>query len=250
MAKRSAIENKLALHIRAVKLPEPVEEFEFHPSRKWRFDFAWPDLKIAAECEGAIGIRKSKSGKVYSGRHTSKDGFEADLEKYNEAILHGWDVLRFSATTVSTGRAVNMLEQVVALKNEQLASQAQAETEIDIPGIQFDGALGDLVSAIGVGSVLALTRRLGGGEYYVPKVPKTNHPLTLALGISTCNRLCAHYAGSRIEIPTKGVFRELRDRAISRALSNGVDQNVLAAQFGLTCRHIRNIRAQGQAAIA
>ena len=25
------------------------QEFKFHPDRKWRFDFAWPEQKIAIE---------------------------------------------------------------------------------------------------------------------------------------------------------------------------------------------------------
>src|SRR5690606_39740371 len=52
----SALEDALALHIRAHKLPEPVREYRFHPERRWRFDFAWPDLRVAAEVEGGIHI--------------------------------------------------------------------------------------------------------------------------------------------------------------------------------------------------
>jgi hypothetical protein len=67
-------------------MPEPVREYEFHPDRKWRFDFAWPDRKVAAECEGATWSR---------GRHTRGAGFQADCEKYNAAAVMGWRVLRF-----------------------------------------------------------------------------------------------------------------------------------------------------------
>ncbi|MFT6915612.1 MAG: hypothetical protein ACJAWL_001922 [Motiliproteus sp.] len=150
-------------------------------------------------------------------------------------------MVRFSAQTVTSGRAINILERLIGIKQEQIVEQEQAA---ELPPMAFEGALGDLVMAIGVNSALTLTRRLGGNEYYVPKVPKPGHPLTLALGVSVCNRLCAHYAGTRIDIPSKGVFREQRDRIITKALGRGVDQNVLAAQYGLTCRHIRNIRAQ------
>jgi hypothetical protein len=30
-------------------LPEPVKEFLFYDGRKWRFDFAWPELQLAFE---------------------------------------------------------------------------------------------------------------------------------------------------------------------------------------------------------
>lgn len=66
-------------------LPEPVREYRFHPTRRWRFDFAWPDAKVAVECEGGIWSR---------GRHVRGRGFESDCEKYNAATLLGWRVFR------------------------------------------------------------------------------------------------------------------------------------------------------------
>ena len=69
-------------------LPVPVEEYNFDAElgRRHRFDFAWPDRKIAVEVEGnAWGV---KGG----GRHMQ----DSDLEKYNIAATLGWRVLRFS----------------------------------------------------------------------------------------------------------------------------------------------------------
>ncbi len=66
-------------------LPEPVAEHRFHPTRRWRFDYAWPDHRVALEVEGGIW-----SG----GRHTRGAGYLGDLEKYNAATLLGWRVLR------------------------------------------------------------------------------------------------------------------------------------------------------------
>lgn len=68
-------------------LPAPEREYVFHKKRKWRFDFAWPDLLIAVEVEGGIWV---------GGRHVRGEGYEADCEKYNEAQLAGWMVLRFT----------------------------------------------------------------------------------------------------------------------------------------------------------
>lgn len=103
----SAIEGMLALHIRAAKLPAPVREFRFDAIRKWRFDFAWPDYMIAAECEGATWTL---------GRHTSGKGFESDCHKYNHAARDGWKVFRFTSGMVKTGEALQMIEQ--ALKTD------------------------------------------------------------------------------------------------------------------------------------
>lgn len=66
-------------------LPEPVREHRFHPTRQWRFDFAWPDLRIAVEIDGR-------------GRHQTVDGARKDMAKHNAAVLLGWRVLRFPAT--------------------------------------------------------------------------------------------------------------------------------------------------------
>ncbi len=65
-------------------LPKPVDEFRFHPTRRWRFDYAWPDKKIAIEIHGATHR---------GGRHVTGKGFAADREKMNEAQLLGWIVI-------------------------------------------------------------------------------------------------------------------------------------------------------------
>lgn len=77
-------------------LPEPLPEYRFHPTRKWRFDYAWPDEKVAIEIEGGIWT---------SGRHTRGSGFSRDMEKYNMAGKLGWRVFRFSPHQFRKGEA-------------------------------------------------------------------------------------------------------------------------------------------------
>lgn len=101
---KSTIEETLALHIRANKLPEPVREHRFHPDRKWRFDFAFLDQKVAAECEGAIYV---------NGRHTRGSGFEKDCEKYNAAMTLGWRVFKFTRRMVEQGTAIAQLREAL-----------------------------------------------------------------------------------------------------------------------------------------
>jgi hypothetical protein len=69
----------------AAGLPEPVAEYRFDPTRRWRFDFAFVESRLALEVEG---------GAWSSGRHTRGSGFVADIEKYNAATLAHWRVLR------------------------------------------------------------------------------------------------------------------------------------------------------------
>lgn len=85
-------------------LPRPEREFTFHPTRKWRFDYAFPDHKLAVEVEGAIWTQ---------GRHTRGKGYLGDLEKYNSAVLHGWKVLRYTPQQVQSGEAVEDVKAVI-----------------------------------------------------------------------------------------------------------------------------------------
>jgi very-short-patch-repair endonuclease len=95
----SKLEETLALQIRALNLPKPEREYKFC-CRKWRFDFAYPEYKIAIECEGGVGT---------GGRHTRREGFANDCFKYNTATINGWSVLRFTSEMIYSGNAIDML---------------------------------------------------------------------------------------------------------------------------------------------
>ena len=94
----------LLLQIRAVGLPMPVEEFRFHPKRKWRFDLCWQSQKLAVEIEG---------GTWSHGRHTRGKGFRLDCEKYAEALCLGWRVLRVTTDMVNDGTALGYVERIL-----------------------------------------------------------------------------------------------------------------------------------------
>lgn len=86
------------------KLPMPVEEHRFHPVRKWRFDLAFPEHKVAIEVHGAV---------FSGGRHTRGMGFENDREKNNEAQIMGWTVLEYSTGQVLDGVPILDLKRVL-----------------------------------------------------------------------------------------------------------------------------------------
>jgi very-short-patch-repair endonuclease len=73
-------------------LPEPATEYQFHPKRKWRMDFAWPALYVFVECDG---------GTYSGGRHTRGAGYELDAEKWNAAAVMGWRGLTFTTTMLN-----------------------------------------------------------------------------------------------------------------------------------------------------
>ena len=103
-ARRRALEDRLAQQIRAMQLPSPDREYLFHPTRRWRVDFAWPEFWLLVEVEGL-----SPAG----GRHQRIAGFEADAEKYAEAQRLGWTVLRLSPTQVRTGAGVRIISDLL-----------------------------------------------------------------------------------------------------------------------------------------
>jgi very-short-patch-repair endonuclease len=99
------LESIFLQQLKAVGLNPPAIEYRFHPSRRWRFDFAWPDKKIAVEVEG---------GTFASGRHVRGKGFNGDCHKYNSAALAGWTVLRGDAIMVKSGELLAYVEVLLA----------------------------------------------------------------------------------------------------------------------------------------
>jgi len=81
-----------------------VVEFMFHPTRKWRFDYAIPAAQVAIEVEG---------GAYTQGRHTRGRGFEADMEKYNTAEAMGWHVLRFTPEWLCAPKTIELVHRTV-----------------------------------------------------------------------------------------------------------------------------------------
>lgn len=101
----SAFERLFDMHLKAHKIAGFERELVFHPERKWRFDFANTEHRIAVEIDG--GIFGKKSG------HNTGSGILRKMEKMNEAQRLGWRVFSFSTGQVSTGEAVNYLLEVL-----------------------------------------------------------------------------------------------------------------------------------------
>jgi len=77
---------------RAIGGPPLDREVRFHPTRRWRLDFAHLTSRVAIEIEG---------GAWSGGRHTRGAGFITDCEKYNNATLLGWTIFRLPAPMVT-----------------------------------------------------------------------------------------------------------------------------------------------------
>lgn len=99
-------EEQLALHLKAHKI-QFRREYEFHPARHWKLDFALVGEKLAIEVEGGIAL---------IGRHQRPEGFIEDMYKYNALIVQGWRLLRFSTHMVMTGEAIETVLQVLGIR--------------------------------------------------------------------------------------------------------------------------------------
>jgi len=80
----------IELILKSLKL-EYVKEYKGIPNRKFRFDYFVPSLNLAIEYEG---VYSKKS------RHTTVSGYSKDATKYNLAIIHGYRLLRYTASNV------------------------------------------------------------------------------------------------------------------------------------------------------
>ena len=88
-------------------LPRPVEEYKFHPTRRWEFDFAWPEYRLALEVDGGLymGYHGKKS------RHSGGTGQLKDMEKFNAAAVLGWRVLKFTPQQLMTSTTILTIRQ-------------------------------------------------------------------------------------------------------------------------------------------
>lgn len=103
-------ERSFETQLRFINAPAAVREHRFDPVRKWRFDFAWPDLLVAVEIEG---------GSFIQGRHTRGESFKADCVKYCEAAIAGWLVLRVTTAMVDDGSAVSLLGRALWARSQR-----------------------------------------------------------------------------------------------------------------------------------
>ena len=134
-------------------IDSPSPEFKFHPTRQWRFDRAWEYHRVAVEIEGGVygkPIRCQDCGTLVRG--TKKDGsfgkeitvasghrgferFISDKEKYNEAAMLGWAILRFVREDIlgQPFETVEKIRQALSLRQCRVSMvEGLSEQEINI----------------------------------------------------------------------------------------------------------------------
>ena len=106
----SKLEAKFLFLWRCLDGPKLEIEYRFHPKRKWRADFVHLPSKTLIEIEGGAWV---------GGRHNRGGGFVKDAEKYLEATLAGWCVVRLTEKQVEVewiDRLIAFLSTLPAVK--------------------------------------------------------------------------------------------------------------------------------------
>lgn len=87
-------------------LPDPVPEYRFHPTRKWRIDYLFEanGRRVALEVEGGVWT---------GGRHTTGKGFMGDMEKYNAISTAGIVLLRTTPDRLMTAETIELVKQAL-----------------------------------------------------------------------------------------------------------------------------------------
>ncbi len=85
-------------------LPEPVREYPFHGTRKWRFDYAWPRFRVAVEREGGLWSKEAGA----KAAHAMPLAILRDMAKGNAAAILGWRVLRYTPEQLLQGAVAEL----------------------------------------------------------------------------------------------------------------------------------------------
>ena len=115
----SKLESQFLFLWRVAGGPPLEREVKFHPTRKWRADFGHLESRTLIEIEGGIFMRAG-------GRHTRGGGYANDAEKYLEAALAGWTVLRLTERQLEIG----FIERIVALLNTPRAGERRSNSDL------------------------------------------------------------------------------------------------------------------------
>lgn len=70
-----------------LNLPSPQKEYKPGTVRKYKLDYAWPDIKVGIELNGGIFMKK--------GGHNSISGLLRDYERMNYLQILGWLIIQF-----------------------------------------------------------------------------------------------------------------------------------------------------------
>lgn len=86
--------------------PTPLPEYKFDKTRRWKFDYAIPEIKLAIELNGGV--------------HRIKDRYLKDLEKLNHAAIQGWMVIQVDNNQVKDLSCEKIIRQAFLAAKEKI----------------------------------------------------------------------------------------------------------------------------------
>nr|WP_235661266.1 Mor transcription activator family protein [Candidatus Hamiltonella defensa] len=105
--------------------------------------------------------------------------------------------------------------------------------------------LQEMTDLLGPALTCKLGQSMGGARVYIPKKIQANDPLALLLGGQDAERLCAYYAGTVLDLPSKYFFRAVRNHHIRQDYHSGnltgSRADHLALKYGLSRRQVLNV---------
>lgn len=103
-------------------------------------------------------------------------------------------------------------------------------------------SLRELVRVLGQADALRLVSSHGGARITVPKTPKADHPLRLALSEAAFLHLVAEYGGEAMDLPKGDAYmRELRHEQVRECRRQKLTVDEIAEATGYSRRHVLNI---------
>jgi hypothetical protein len=109
---------------KAYGIPPPKSEYRFHPKRKWRFDFSWPENLVAVEVQGGVWTH---------GKHGRASGIVKDYEKLNSAQILGWIVLQILPSDIKNGSAATTIIEALKSRMTTRDHLSQSGAALTVP---------------------------------------------------------------------------------------------------------------------
>lgn len=103
-----------------------VKEHRFAPPRRWRFDYAILEYKIAIEKEGGVW---RKGG----GAHSRPANIMRDMEKYTTAAVNGWVIIRRTPQQLNKQETLVLIRKAIEMRRQQNHSTDAGNMVIILP---------------------------------------------------------------------------------------------------------------------
>lgn len=115
----SQLEDTFAFQLHACGIDDYEREYMAIPGRRYRFDFAFVPERVLVEIQGGVWN---------GGAHGRPTGITRDMNKLNQAQIHGWKVLQFDTKMVKQ-LDEDGLSEAVKITKEILTNQSNKQEQ-------------------------------------------------------------------------------------------------------------------------